>query len=331
VVVIAASKVFCADGDIVRYSATVNPLDWSSANDAGYLPTGLQNYGANPAAALGLYRSSVIAFNSEGFQLWQVDEDPAHMELLDALPLGSTHHHAIAPAANDLFFLTSQGVRSLAQSAASTSYQAGDVGMPIDPLIHEALATSNAPIGLYYPATGQYWLLFNRNGECEAFVYGTGRPGQVGAWSRYVFPFPVDDWTIAGDVLYLVSGQHIHRVDESVTGDEIMQGNQRVVIPFTGVVQWPWLEFGQPGVTKRLYGFDVTGEGGLMQVSFGFDQSQPAAFTPPWPVPADTVPGQIIPMPLAAPSLSVKLTWDGSTPWQLHALTLYLNDRPAGK
>jgi len=331
VVVIAASKVFCADGDIVRYSATVNPLDWSSDNNAGYLPTGLQNYGANPAAALGLYRSSVIAFNSEGFQLWQVDEDPAHMELLDALPLGSTHHKAIAPAANDLFFLTSQGVRSLAQSAASTSYQAGDVGMPIDPLIHEALATSNAPIGLYYPAMGQYWLLFNRGDGCEAFVYSTGRPGQVGAWSRYVFPFHVDGWTIAGDVLYLASGQRIHRVDESVTGDEIMQDDQREVIPFTGVVQWPWLEFGQPGVTKRLFGFDVTGEGGPMQVSFGFDQSQPAAFTPPWPVPADTVPGQIIPMPLAAPSLSVKLTWEGNTPWQLNTVTLYLNDRPTGK
>jgi len=311
----------CPHGPVVVIAAS-NPLDWTTDNDAGYLPTGLQNYGANPAAALGLYRSSVIAFNSEGFQLWQVD---------DALPLGSTHHHAIAPAANDLFFLTSQGVRSLAQSAASTSYQAGDVGMPVDPLIHEALTTSNAPIGLYYPATGQYWLLFNQGDECHAFVYSTGRPGQVGAWSRYVFPFPVDDWTIAGDVLYLASGQHIHRVDESVTGDEIEQGGQRVVIPFPGTVQWPWLDFGQPGVTKRLYGFDVTGEGGLMQVSFGFDQSQPAAFTPPWPVPADTVPGQIIPMPLAAPSLSVKLTWDGSTAWQLHALTLYLNDRPTGK
>jgi len=328
VVVIAASKVFCADGDIVRYSATVNPLDWSSDNDAGYLPTGLQNYGANPAAALGLYRSSVIAFNSEGFQLWQVDEDPAHMELLDALPLGSTHHHAIAPAANDLFFLTSQGVRSLAQSAASTSYQAGDVGMPIDPLIREAVAASDAlSLGLYYPAMGQYWLLFNRDDECEAFVYGTSRPGQVGAWSRYVFPFPVDDWTIAGDVLYLASGNHIHRVDESLTGDEVEVNGQRQIVHFPGIVQWPWLDFGQPGMTKRLFGFDVVGEG-AMQVSFGFDQSQPAAFTPPWPVPADTVPGQIIPMPLAAPSLSVKLTWDGSTSWQLHAVTLYVQDRP---
>src|SRR5690606_3282256 len=108
---IAASKVFCADDDIVRYSATVNPLDWSSSDDAGYLPTGLQNYGANPVEAMGLYRGNLVVFNAEAFQLWQVDEDPASMALLDALPMGSTQHHAMAPVSNDLFFLASQGVR----------------------------------------------------------------------------------------------------------------------------------------------------------------------------------------------------------------------------
>jgi len=41
VVAIAASKVFAGDDDITRFSATVNPLDWSSERDAGYLATGL--------------------------------------------------------------------------------------------------------------------------------------------------------------------------------------------------------------------------------------------------------------------------------------------------
>lgn len=135
IVAIAASKVFCADDDIVRYSATVNPLDWSSSDDAGYLPTGLQNYGSNPVAAMGLYRGNLIPFNAEAFQLWQVDEDPASMALLDALPMGSTQHHAMAAVSNDLIFLASQGVRTVGIAASSTNFQAGDVGMPIDPLV----------------------------------------------------------------------------------------------------------------------------------------------------------------------------------------------------
>jgi len=726
IVAIAASKVFCGDDDIVRYSATVNPLDWSTDNDAGYLPTGLQNYGSNPVEAMGLYRGNLIVFNAEAFQLWQVDEDPANMALLDALPMGSTQHHAIAPVSNDLFFLASQGVRTVGIAASSTNFQAGDVGMPVDPLVQEAIADGGDPLALYYPAMGQYWLAFGapmpippgpvtrrrflmalygdnsptalsevaslfengdpdsdfviridgvpvsgdesitgagvmkiaqfddgsfalfghflklkkidlpgggvdweqlwaatamrvtydgnvtrrndagaflssynstglvhkgnlyvgmsfstsdsagnevgtylyrydasfqrtgrvklsdatetvyftektlaKNGICvvavgaswgvsrylfvdidrmlivreltsldfgsgqhtgyglvagetsfyaavrpswdqvviaewnaqgdflgshalpslnsvatememaaysfpyiyfahldisrpgggsawrpgrvdvrtwevdysysfnqhwagdmeygvgfnldsegrlylqgrvgeqpvytrlgssgaedaafrhdyyrespmrlhvaewkeaapmlladgeddatEVFVYSMTRMGQVGAWSRYLFPFTLDDWAIAGDILHLRSGDFIHRVDSSVVGDEIGFGDdgwQFEIVPFEGMIQWPWLEFGQPGVTKMLYGFDIVGEGAV-SVSFGIDQSNGGLFTPGYQVPADTVPGMVIPMPLSAPSLSVKLTYDGSESWQWNALGLYLQD-----
>lgn len=164
IVTIAASKVFVGDDDIVRYSATVNPLDYTTANDAGYLPTGLQNYGSNPVSGMGLYRGNLVVFNSEAFQLWQVDEDPASMALIDALPLGSTQHRSIAPVSNDLFFASSQGVRSIGIAASSTNYQAGDVGMPIDPLVEPMLrlnaAADASALGLYNPSAGQYWIAF---------------------------------------------------------------------------------------------------------------------------------------------------------------------------
>lgn len=156
----------------------------------------------------------------------------------------------------------------------------------------------------------------------HAFIYSMTRIGQVGAWSRYEFPFDVDDWAIAGDALYLRSGDHIHRVDPEALGDEVAPGE---VQPFPGLIQWPWLDFGQPGVTKMLYGFDVVGEGAV-SVSFGIDQRSAGLFTPPYTVPADTVPGNVIPMPLAAPSLSVRLTYDGTQAWQWNAFGLYLQD-----
>lgn len=330
IVAIAASKVFCGDDDIVRYSATVNPLDWSSADDAGYLPTGLQNYGANPVAAMGLYRGNLIPFNAEAFQLWQVDEDPASMSLLDALPMGSTQHHAMAPVSNDLFFLASQGVRTVGIAASSTNFQAGDVGMPIDPLVQQAMSDGAVPMGLYFPAAGQYWLMFPRDDATHVFVYTMTRIGQVGAWSRYEFPFVVEDWAIAGDALYLRSGDLVHRVDDQVLGDEILvnDGGELPVprvVPFPGLIRWPWLDFGQPGVTKLLYGFDVVGNGAV-SVSFGIDQTNGGLFTPGYLVPPDTVPGMVIPMPLAAPSLAVELRYDGSERWQWNALQLYLQD-----
>lgn len=184
IVAIAASKVFAGDDDIVKYSATVNPLDWTTADDAGYLPTGLQNYGANPVSAMGLYRGNLVVFNSEAFQLWQVDEDPASMSLIDALPLGSTHHRSIAPVSNDLFFAASQGVRSIGIAASSTNYQAGDVGMPIDELVREALRVSTANqskiMGTWFPGAGQYILGFADYPPAPIGLSGTAPNALVG-------------------------------------------------------------------------------------------------------------------------------------------------------
>lgn len=154
------------------------------------------------------------------------------------------------------------------------------------------------------------------------FVYSISSLGSVGAWSRYEFPFGVDGSCIAGDHLFIRSGDNIHVLDERSTGDEVAPGEFQA---FPGTIQWPWLDFGQPGVTKSLYGFDMVGVGDVA-VSFGYDQSNGGYFTEPYTVPADTVPGMVIPMPLSAPSLSVKLTYDGSEQWQWNAFSLYLQD-----
>lgn len=186
IVAIASSKVYAADGDIIRYCATVNPLDWSSKNDAGYIPFGLSSYGSNDVAAMNLYRSNLVAFNSEGFQMWQVDEDPANTALLDALPVASTQNQAASPVSNDLLFLSAEGVRSMGIAAASTNLQGSDVGMPIDPLIKvamaDAVANNSLVISTYVPSLGQYWLSFSNYppGPPVLALSGTLPDGAVG-------------------------------------------------------------------------------------------------------------------------------------------------------
>lgn len=166
VVAIMSSKVFAADGDIVRFSATTNPLDWSSADDAGYLPTGLQQANADDLLVLQPYRGNLAAFNASCFQLWQTDPDPALMSLLDQMDgVGSQHTLAACGVGNDLFYLAALGVRSIGIANAAQNMQAGDVGMPVDLLVQAALfasiLNSQVPISTYYPSAGQYWLLFN--------------------------------------------------------------------------------------------------------------------------------------------------------------------------
>lgn len=183
VVAIGAAKVFAADDDIIRYSATGNPLDWSTQDDAGFLPSGLQQNGANRIDVLNLYRSNLVALNASTFQMWQIDPDPEQMALLDAMEgIGSVWQKAAQPVSNDLFLLSALGVRTVGIAVGSTNLQAGDVGMPIDTLVQEAVTALEGadPISCYYPAAGQYWLV----------VGGAAPPTPEGAWVPIQTAFP---------------------------------------------------------------------------------------------------------------------------------------------
>ena len=218
VVLIGASHIFAGSNDIVPFSAAVDPTDWSSANNAGYLPTGLNIYGDNPVAVLALYRSNLMAFNAGGYQMYQIDPDPANMALLDAQPTGSRYPRAAQSVANDLLFLTEVGVRNISTTGAQANMQVGNLGQPVDALVKAQLkAGTYDPISIYYPGRGQYWLIFGP----LAFVLTINGTGQK-TWSRYVFPDVITDWTINGKMLYLRSaGNLVWQIDDSTLVDDL--------------------------------------------------------------------------------------------------------------
>jgi hypothetical protein len=351
-VMIASSKIFVANTDIVNFCATTNPLDWTTEGNAGYLPTGLQTYGGNPFQAIGLYRSNGVFFNAQGMQMWQLDEDPANMALLEAIPIGSTQHRALAPVNNDLFFLAAQGVRTMGISAGSGNLQAGDVGMPIDPLVQAAVAYAAANslpcIGTYFPSAGQYWLGIpnfaaangtyvspptDGNGTTTIFVYTMSRVGEVGAWSRYVIPIVMQDFAQFGNDMYVRgldshSAQIAVKVALGIFVDTVSTGTQTT---FNGIIQWPWLDDGQPGATKQLVGVDfavtLTNAGSGYTFQVGYDQSDTTAFTATCTLTGDTIPGFIIPMAMMAPTFSLRMTMDSATGWSVQEANLYLQDQ----
>lgn len=471
-VAIGAGKVFAGAGDVVRYCATYNARDWTTRQDAGFLPTGLRQYGANVVSVLNLYRGNLVVMNSQVFQMWQIDPDPTLMAIIDEMPaIGSIYQLAAAPVANDLLYLPALGVRSVGIAGASTNLKAGDVGMPIDPLVQAAIrdiatALGVEPIGQYYPGAGQYWLCFSTpedrvlnwepigdaqpelflvptgdtisefDGETlrirdvigagasvsfdvpmpEDIVYGDMRvtvqswqqtpgkaanvlgiqnstldgvsftPSQIikgaaqtqiglggitiaggatqvdctfkvefrrilqdgeeeslvfvldmsgggaGKWTIYQFGFRIDSFFIDGPDLFIRSGDTIMKVDELALVDQTwgIEGDMEepgiIETPFDGLIQFPWLDFGQPGADKQLYGFDIAGTGEA-SVSFGYNQADLNAFTDQLLVPSDTVYEGIIPYEVTGPSLSVRLSYAGGQKWRLNSMNIYLKDR----
>jgi hypothetical protein len=326
VVTIIASKVWAADEDIVRFCATVNAKDWTTADDAGYLPTGLQQYGSNETAVLNIYRGNLVPFSGSTFQMWGVDPDPAANAIIDAMEgIGSIYHKASHPVGNELFFLASLGVRTVGIAAGSTNLAAGDVGMPIDSLVQdsveEAIVNGYTPLGIYYPSAGQYWLALGP----LVWVYTMNAVGQVGAWTRYVFPFPIIAFAQLDNDLYLRDANAVRVLSDAVSIDEMPNASPtHDRIPFDSVIQWPWIDTGQVGQTNMMVGFDVVGTG-IPDVQFGYDQSNLSLFTPAYLVDPDTLLDGIITMPLSCPTISPKITYHGAEDsfWSLQLLNLY--------
>lgn len=311
---VIASKVFAisVDGDVTRYCATNNPQDWSSEDDAGFLPHGLHATGEVAGQALDEYRGNLVIWTSTDFIVFQVDPDPAQMAHLDTIPgIGTIYARASASVASDMYFLTQQGVRSVGIASAASNLQDDDVGTPVDSLIKAELTSNPDPLAFYSASTGEWWLVLGT----KVYVLQKSRKAKIEAWSRDELPVAITDQTHLGGDLYVRSGNRVFRVDSAVQSDS--------GVPFSSLVWWPYLDMGSPGITKQLVGVDVVGRGNV-QVSIGYNQNDPTAYTTPITIGPDTVPGNLVPIPVAAPSMAVKLTWSGD--WHMDSFALFLND-----
>ena len=88
----------------------------------------------------------------------------------------------------------------------------------------------------------------------ETFVYTMNKMGSKGAWSRYIFPWNVEAQAQLNNDLYLRSGDTIYIMDKERIDDQDENGDD---VPVDMTIRWPYLDFGAPGVTKQMLGFDL--------------------------------------------------------------------------
>ncbi len=155
----------------------------------------------------------------------------------------------------------------------------------------------------------------------EVFIFTMNQGIGRGKWSRYRFPFTIEQFAQLKGNLYLRHGDKVSKVVENEQYDD--------GVIFSSTIQWPWLDFKSPGRNKMMMGFDNVGEGAA-SIEIGYDQSSLTAFTTAFAIPEDTVPGHIIPLPVTGPSFSIKLTYVSDQAWQWDALQIYVDDTAIG-
>ncbi|MBK5570097.1 hypothetical protein [Ensifer sp. SSB1] len=312
-----ASKIFAVSraGDTVRYSKTGNPRDWTTVNDAGFLPTGLNARGDRSTNALGIYQNKLVALARDGAQVWFVDPDPSANKLEDIVEnVGTSFHRTVATVAGDLYFLSDFGFRSITTLQLISKLADVDIGSPIDTLVRpETRKNTTTPRAAYYYGTGQYICAIGD----QLFVYSISRTAKVAAWSRYILPFTVDAFAELQGVLYIRSGDNIYQLSDEVSADDGQ--------PFEVLLELPYMDFKSPGQTKRVYGVDLVMEGEC-DFSIAFDVRNPDAYTPPVRVRGNTRGGGVIPIECAGTEFSLRFRNFDDKPFRLDAVTVYYDN-----
>ncbi len=311
-----ASKIFGVSpfGDVVRYCATNNPRDWTTVNDAGFLPTGLNATGEREAKALGKYQNKLVVLHRDAAQVWTVDPDPSNMALDDIIEnVGTSYPLSLATVGGDLFFLSDFGFRSITTSKLIDKKEDVDVGSPIDTLVKPAIAAMTGdPKAVYYYGTGQYIAAL----DDEMFVYSISRTAKIAAWSRYELPFAVDAITQLNGVLYLRTGDDVYQFDDTVSTDNGVE--------YEVLLELPYMDFKAPGQLKQIVGFDLVMEGECY-FSLGFDARDTDAVTDEVRVQGNSRGGGIVPLECCGTEFSPRFRNQDGEPFRLDALTIYYN------
>lgn len=313
-VVKLASKLFAINGDTVRYCKTGAPRDWSSANDAGFLPTGLNSRGDRGANALGVYQNKLTVLMRDGAQIWTVDPDPTQMKMDDIVEnVGTSFPRSVANVAGDLYFLSDYGFRSITTLQLTNNLADVDVGSPIDSLVRPETKTPGVfPRAFYFYGTGQYICAIGN----QLFVYSISRTAKIAAWSRYFLPNAVDAFAELGQELYIRSGDDVFKLDPNTYNDDGLQ--------FEVLLDLPYMDFKSPGQLKHIYGADVVVDG-KCDFSIGFDVRDPDAYTTPVKVKGNTRPAGMIPVECAGTEFALRFRNYDSAPFRLDSVTLYFD------
>lgn len=314
-VIKTASRIFAAgaDGSTVRYCAANKPRDWTAANDAGFLPTGLQFSGDRNANALGLYQANLAVFARDGAQIWEVQNvDPTTMKLVDRVEnVGTSYARTVRNVSGDLYFLADFGFRSITTLQYTNNLADVDVGSPIDSLVVPDIRQSSAvPKAFFHYGTGQYICVIGS----ILYVYSVSRTAKIAAWSRYYIPFRVDAFAELNGELYFRNGDDIYRFTADAHDD--------AGTPFEVLLQLPYMDLKAPGQMKRILGADIVMEGECT-FSVAFDVRNPDAYTPPVRVRGNTRPDGVIPVECSGTEFSLIFRNLSSKPFRLDAVTLY--------
>lgn len=318
-----SQKIYASSGSNVAFSKAGDPRDWTSANDAGFIPSGIQAPGSDTVTALGDYGGDLVVFYADSLQVWTVNANPQSNALRKlSSNTGTIYAEAAQTLAGDLIFLSQQGFRSVSLGLTTDNLQENDVGSAIDSLRDEITAT-DTPVTIYYPRLGQLWCLNAKSGVTKTYVYSFSKAVKLSAWQTSQFTVLIEAAAVLNNQLYVRVADVVYRVDNSAYADETTDAPTPPMVEMETFYQ----DCKTPGILKMFWGFDGLMKGSC-EIAFKWqhklhDGHVVEGVTDWQEVTDDLRPGAIQPMEICAVAVAIKVRHNGDEDFRCSNLTLH--------
>lgn len=304
-------KIFAADGEDMTYCKTGDARDWTTGLNAGFKAVGSMVRGVTAVTCIAAFGKDIVVFFTDGIQIWSYDADPSLIELKQSIyNVGTAFPRSPIEMANNTFFLSSSGFRSIAVAQQVDVLQDTDIGAPIDDIIKAEISATDNPFSVFFPALGQFWLFNGQN----VYSYAFSRTSKVSAWGKNRLSTAVDAACQLGGKLYIRVGQAVKLVSEDYYTDD---GEL-----FEVVIELPYQDAKAPGILKQFLGVDAVVEG-TFNLQIKYDPRDTSLITSAVPLSGDTSPGDLIPVELCATAIAPRLTHTANEKFVLSSMTFY--------
>lgn len=318
----AASRIFAAFGQTVKYCAAGSARDWTTASDAGFLPVQLQQDTGDLCTAVGTFQKKLAVFFATSLQTWDVAVDPSANQIDQRLyGVGTLAPLSQASFGNDLAFLSPFGFRSVAVRTQTDQVDDNDLGVPIDVLVKPDILTvenlgagAYEPIGVWVHELGQYWTIFDLGTSSKAWVFSYSKSSKLGCWSEYTFPVRITDVCGLNGKVYLRTTSTLYEFDEDQYTDD--------GVAIDVEIQMAFQDAKLPGVSKQFTGCDMVVTGSP-DFSVLYDPRDLGKESIAQTLTGDTRPGDIVPVEVVSTSIAPVFRHSADEALEIAALSLY--------
>jgi hypothetical protein len=220
---VSAQKMYRLSGSVLYFSgvgdpSVIDPLDPAGDGPntvnpgAGFIDMSHVDENGQNLIGMQAYYKEVAIFSRRCCLLFSLDPDLANNTFEQVIHIGALSNDTILQfGTGDVLFLSDSGVRSLRVINISLAAGVTDVGSPIDSLIQAAIIAnpviaSNNSRAIIEPNTGRYWLAIGST----IYVLSYWPSAKINAWSTFTLPFNVDFMAVAGNTVFIRSGEIIY-------------------------------------------------------------------------------------------------------------------------